>query len=223
MIRTALAAVALACMAGCTAEPQDLTARFMREDAPPLVVRAAANGDARVDAGETVFLRKGAMDYVVLRDARGAFVAKIDDALAVFAADSMPPSPGAQPQYALSEGSTEMVAGAEGRIWRGHPKQVPSLTSFEGVVSTDPALAALGRALAMQSRFAIRRNSATTGGIGSFEQAMLDLFAKGAVLRLNRALRLDRIERTPLAATMFEVPQPVLARADLASRLARSP
>jgi len=224
MIRTLLAAVVLACTAGCTAAaPEDLTARYLRDGAPALVVRAAANGDARVDAGETMFLRKGAADYVVLRDAGGAFSARIDDALDVFAADSMQAPPGPRPEYALSEGAAETVAGVAGRIWKAYPKQVPSLVSFDGVVSTDPALAALGRALAMQARFAIMRNSAIAGGIGGFEQAMLDLFAKGAVLRLNQALRLERIEKAPLAATLFDLPQPVLARAELAARLARSP
>jgi hypothetical protein len=225
-IRIWLAAAALAAVSACSAaRPEDVTARYARDGAPSLVVRAAANGDARVEAGETVFLRRGDADYVVLSDAAGRFSARIDDALAVFAADktAIVPGPRAQPDYALSEGAAETVAGVKGRLWRGHPKEVPSLASFEGVVSTDPALAPLGRALAMQTRFAITRNSAIGGGVGKFEQAMLDLFAKGTVLRLNQALRLERIEKAPLDATLFDVPPPVLDRAALAARLARSP
>lgn len=222
MTRIWLAVVALALAAACSAaKPEDVTARYARDGAPPLTLRAAVDGDARVEAGETIFIRKDGVDYVVLSDAGGKFSARIDDALAVFAADKSGILPGPHPEYALSQGAAETVAGVGGTQWKGHPKEIPSLTSFEGVVSEDPALAALGRALAMQTRFAIMRNSAT--GVGTFEQAMLDLFAKGAVLRLNQALRLERIEKGPLPVSLFEIPPPLLDRAALAARLARSP
>lgn len=227
MIRTCLAAAALLLSACSPAKPEDMTARYAREGQPALVAMSAANGDSRVSAGETLFLRKGGQEYIVLHDAAGSFSAKIDDALAVFAEGksglfaSNGPRP--QPEYALSEGGSETVAGVKGTLWKGHPRDVPSLSSFEGVVSSDPALAPLGQALAMQTRFAVTRNSADLGGPGNFEKAMLDLFGKGAVLRFNNVLKLEKIDKAPIPAAMFAVPEPLLGRDALRSRLRTQP
>ncbi|MBX3563155.1 MAG: hypothetical protein KF730_01130 [Sphingomonas sp.] len=223
MIRTCLAVAALLLSACSPSKPEDMTARYAREGQPALVAMTAANGDARVAAGETLFLRKGGQEYIVLHDAAGSFSARIDDALAVFAEDksglmaSNGPRP--QPQYALSEAGSESVAGVKGKVWKGHPRDVPSLTSFEGVVSGDPALAPLGQALAMQTRFAVLRNSADFGGPGNFEKAMLDLFGKGAVLRFNTILKLEKIDKAPIPATIFALPEPLLGRDALRARL----
>ncbi|RYE03282.1 MAG: hypothetical protein EOP61_05285 [Sphingomonadales bacterium] len=220
------AAIAFLLLAACTpAAPEDMTARYLREGQPPLVAMSAANGDSRVSAGDTLFLRRGDQEYVVLHDATGSFSATIQDALAVFGEDQADLAAGthAQPEYALSEAGTESVAGVKGRVWRGHPREVPSLASFEAVVSSDPALAPLGRALAMQTRFAVLRNSATLGGPGNFEKAMIALFEKGAVLRFNQILKLERIDKAPIPAAMFAVPQPLLDREALRARLRTQP
>jgi hypothetical protein len=169
-----------------------------------------------------LFLRKGDREYVVLHDAAGNFSATVEDALAVFGEDQAPAAPRVQPEYALSAGGSETIAGVKGTLWKGHPREVPSLASFEGVVSSDPALGSLGRALAMQTRFAVLRNSAALGGPGNFEKAMLDLFAKGAVLRFNQVLKLERIDKAPLPPTMFALPEPLLGRDALRARLRAS-
>lgn len=218
------AVIALLLLAACSpAKPEDMTARYARDGQPPLVAMSAANGDSRVLAGDTLFLRKGDREYVVLHDAAGTFSARIEDALAVFGEDraNMPAAPRVQPEYALTEGASETVAGVRGRLWKGHPREVPSLASFEGVVSSDPALAPLGRALAMQTRFAVLRNSADLGGPGNFEKAMIELFEKGAVLRFNRILTLERIDKAPIPAAMFALPEPLLGRDALRARLRR--
>jgi len=220
------AVIALLLLSACApAKPEDMTARYAREGQPVLVAMAAASGDSRVSAGDTLFLRKGDQDYVVLHDAAGNFSARIEDALAVFGEDqaNMPSGPRVQPEYALTSGAAETVAGVKGTLWKGHPREVPSLASFEGVVSIDPALAPLGRALAMQTRFAVLRNSAALGGPGNFEKAMLDLFAKGTVLRFNQILRLERIDKAPIPAAMFALPQPLLGRDALRTRLGAQP
>jgi hypothetical protein len=223
MIRICLIASALLLAACAPAKPEDITARYAREGQPPLVAMAAANGDSRVSAGDTLFLRKGGREYVVLHDAAGNFSATIDDALAVFGEDKAGPladmGPRPQPEYALSESGSETVAGVKGTLWKGHPRDVPSLASFEGVVSADPALAPLGRGLAMQTRFAVLRNSADMGGPGNFEKAMLELFGKGAVLRFNQVLRLERIDKAPIPPTMFALHEPLLGRDALRTRL----
>ena len=74
----------------------------------------------------------------------------------------------------------------------------------------------------MQTRFAVLRNSADMGGAGNFEKAMLELFGKGAVLRFNQVLRLERIDKAPLPPTMFTLPEPLLSRDALRTRLRAS-
>ncbi len=220
VIRNFLAALLL--LSACApAKPEDMTARYAREGQPALVVMSAPNGDARVVAGDTLFLRKGDREYVVLHDAAGNFSATIEDALRVFGEDNADTlaGPRSQPEYVLTRGGSETVAGVKGTVWKGHPREIPSLGSFEGVVSADPALAPLGRALAMQTRFAVLRNSADLGGPGNFEKAMLELFAKGAVLRFNQILKLEKIDKAPIPSTMFALPQPLLSRDALRARL----
>ncbi|HEX8301707.1 hypothetical protein [Sphingomonas sp.] len=222
MIRLCLAAVLM--LAACSpAKPEDMTAHYAREGQGALVVMAAASGDARASAGDTLFLRKGDREYVVLKDNAGSFAATVDDALAVFGEDKSGAlaGPRAQPDYALTEAGSETVAGVKGAVWKGHPREVPSLKSFDGVVSTNPALVPLGRALALQTRFTVMRNSAIAGGPGKFEKAMLDLFAKGAVLRFNQVLKLERIDKAPIPAAMFALPQPLLGRDALRARLSQ--
>jgi hypothetical protein len=210
-------------LAACSAggKPDDVTARYVRE-APsgPVIVKAAANGDARVEAGDTVFLRRLGVDYVVRRDSAGTYSVRRDDLLAVLAeGDGPPPGPRAQPEYATTPGAAETVASVKGTVWRVHPRDIPSLTSVEAVIADNPAFANLGKALAMQTRFAIERNSALQGGPGNFEKATAALFDKGAVLRLGSALRLDRLERKPIPISEFEVPRPLLDRAALKARI----
>ena len=211
-------------LAACSAaKPVDLTARYVRE-APdgPILVKAAANGDARVEAGETVYLRKDGTDYVVLRDGQGSYAVRREDLLAVLAeGDSgLGPGPRAQPEYAVSPGAAETVAGVKGTVWKLHPKDVPSLATADAVIADDPSLANLGKALAMQASFAIARNSAGLGGPGNLEKAMIALFEKGAVLRFGSALRLERIDKSPIDASVFELPKPLLDRAALRQRVA---
>ena len=106
-----------------------------------------------------------------------------------------------------------------GTVWKAHPREVPSLTSAEAVVSDDAALAPLGKGLALHARVAVRSNAATMGGFGNFARAMVALYEKGAVLRFGNVLRLERIDRAPLPPGEFAVPQPLLDRAALAARL----
>ncbi len=227
MLRRPLAVLIALLAAACSPPgPEDRVARYVRE-APsgPVLVKAAANGDARVEAGETVFLRKSGTGYVVLRDAQGRFTVRRDDLLAELAeADrSQAPFPRAQPRYETTPGGAETIAGIRGTIWRLHPAEVPSLTSADAVIADAPRLANLGKALQMQARFAIERNSAPIGGPGNFEQAMIALFERGAVLRLGKALRLERIQAVPIAPGEFDPPAPILDRTALRRRLAARP
>lgn len=221
-----LAAAMLALLAACSgAKPADTTATYGRE-APngPVVVRAAANGDARVEAGENLFIRKSGADYVVLRDGQGAFSVRRDDLLAYFAeldkAANLFPGGRVQPEYVMRAEGSETVAGQSGRVWKVHPSDIPSLPAAEAVISSDPALGPMGRALAMQTNFSILRNSGMSGGPGNLEKAMMALFDKGAVLRFGTALRLQRLYHAPIPPGMFDPPRPLLDAAGLRRRMA---
>lgn len=221
MIRRFLAAAVLLAMAACSKPaPVDMTAWYSRDQGSPIVVKAAANGDSRVDAGERVYIRRGGVDYVVLRDAKGSFAARESDLLALYGQAADPAAPRPQPEYAISEAGPETVSGFGGTVWKVHPKDVPSLPAVDAVISTDPLLESVGRGLAMQTRMLITRNASMAGGLGNLEKRMLELFEKGTVLRLNNALKLDHVAKGPIAPGAFELPGLVLDRAALKARLA---
>lgn len=225
MIRHAAALVALLLLAGCgTAPPEDLTAHYSRDSGDgPVVVRAAANGDSRTEAGGTVYIRSNGQEYVVLRDPAGSFATRAEDLLALAAEqagqDKVFAGLRTQPDYALSEGEATMVAGENGTLWNVHPAEVESLAPIDAVVSADPRLAAIGKGLALQARVSITRNSAPIGGVGNLEKAMIELFDKGAVLRFGTILKLEKIEKGAVPASAFAVPKPLLDRAQLKARL----
>lgn len=221
MIRTLVAGFGLAVLTACGAPaPVDLTATYARTQGSPISVKAAANGNARAEAGDYVFIRRDGVDYVVLRDARGLFSAREDDLLALYREAAAAAGPRIQPDYAVRENGSETIVGYTGAVWQVHPKDVPSLAAVDMVVSNDSALDTVGRGLAMQTRMLITRNSAMSGGLGNLEKRMIELLEKGTVLRLSSALKLERVDKGPIAPGEFELPKPMLDKAALKVRLA---
>lgn len=219
MIRNLLAAAfALLAVSCAQPEPEDLTAHFSKTGGQPVTVEAAANGDARVVAGDETYLRLGGMDYIVMRDSRGPFVARAEDLFALLTEDPATPRP--QPDYVTAVAGDETIAGIKGKIWKIHPKDVPSLPTVDAVVSSDPALAPMGKAIAAHLRALIIRNSTMMGAPGNLEKAMIALGEKGAVLRFGTVLRLERIDRAPIAKDKLKLPSAPLDRAALKARLA---
>lgn len=221
MIRTLVAGLALAALTACgAAAPEDVTATYARPQGTPIVVKAAANGNARAEAGDYVFIRRDGADHVVLRDAKGLFAAREDDLLALYREAAVAAGPRVQPEYAIRENGSETIAGYTGAVWQVHPKDVPSLAAVDMVVTNDASLEGVGRGLAMQTRMLITRNSAMSGGLGNLEKRMIELFDKGAVLRLSSALKLERVDKGPIAPGEFELPKPLLDKGALKARLA---
>lgn len=220
MIRTCLAALMLLLVAACS-KPVDVTAVYAR-DAGPITIKAAANGDARIEAGGNVYVRRGGVDYVVLTDSQGEFAVREADFAAVLGeavrAGGFVPPP-SKLEYALSEEGFETIAGREGVLWRVHPKEVPSLASAEAVVSEDPTLAAVGKGLALQARVSIVSNTGTIAGPGTLERRMIELFEKGTVLRFGTILRLERLDPGPIAENTFVLPATLLDKAGFKARL----
>jgi hypothetical protein len=214
LLAAALALLAAAC--GGPA-PEDMTAHYSKTGGQPFAVEAAANGDARVVVGDETWLRIGGVDYLVMKDARGSFVARGDDLIALLT--EAPESPRPQPDYATTDGGGESVAGLPGKVWKIHPKDTPSLVTVDAVVSGDRALAGVGKGLAAYTRTLIVRNGRAMGAPGNLEKAMIALLDKGAVLRFGTVMRLERIDKAPLKGVLT-LPARALDREALRVRLA---
>jgi hypothetical protein len=219
MIRNIVVA-ALALLAAACAGPvrEDMTAHYAKTGGQPFAVEAAANGDVRIDAGDEAYVRLAGVDYIVMQDARGHFVARAQDLLALLADGAA--APHLQPEYATTQTGRETVAGVSGIVWKIHPRDAPSIASVDAVVSGDPALDTVGKGLAAYTRALIVRNSRMMGAPGNLEKAMIALLDKGAVLRFGTVLRLERIDKAPIPKARFALPGPALDRAALARRLA---
>ncbi|WP_404336347.1 hypothetical protein AB2M62_18995 [Sphingomonas sp. MMS12-HWE2-04] len=223
----AAAASAALLLAACSKTPEDLTARYTMGGQPgAMTIKAAANGDARVEMMGSAMVRHNGVDYLVGKDAQGSFAAKVDDFIGL-AADAMreagfKPGPlGPQPAYDLVKGGSETIADVKGDVWEIKPgKDAPAAPQkMDAVVSEDPTYANVGKALMMQTRLASVSQEQMRGGVGSLEKKVQELLGKGMVLRFGSDVKLDKIEKTKFEANTFELPKPVLDRAALKARL----
>lgn len=225
MFRTALAVTAALLLAACSKQPEDLTATYaLTGGMGRITVKAARNGDARVDSGPQVFLRKDGGEYILLGDSQGQFAAKLDDFIATIGElmreggmkpAGLPP----QPEYELVKTGEETIAGEKGELWKVRPKATPSATSAEAVISTNPAYANVGKALAMQVKLGSAGVAQMQGGEGGIEKLAKEMLAKGMVLRFGEALKLEKIDKAPIEPTAIALPDKVLDRAGLKARL----
>lgn len=223
MIRICIAAVAALALAACSKAPEDVTARYTLGGGPGgVTVQAAANGDARLESGQQALVHKGGVDYMLITDAKGPFAANMTDFLAVIGElmrEEGAKPPAAAPQqgeYALDKTGTDTIAGIQGDIWRITAKGTPGQT-VEAVISSDPAFAHVGKALAMQTRLGAGMQ-ALQGGVGNLDKRVEEMLGKGMVLRFENTLKLDKIEKGPIDAKSFALPT-VLDKAALKARM----
>ncbi len=220
MMRRLLMSFALL-LAACSAEPPaDMTAYYAKPDGIAFTVAAAGNGDARVEAGDMTLIRNRQGDFLIQRDARGAYAARVDDYLAVLDENLTDRTPPVQPDYTLSATGAARVAGIDGVRWNVHPRDTPSLPAIDAVVTYDDRHASIGRGVALYARVLVGRNSRSAGSPpGRLEAAVLRLFDRGTVLRFGQVFALDRVESGAIPAERFAAPAP-LDRAALKRRMA---
>lgn len=225
MIRMCLAAVAALALAACSKAPEDVTARYtLGGGVGTVTVQAAANGDARVEAGQQKLVRKGGTEYLVLTDAKGSFAAKSSDFIAVMGdmmkeAGIKPMAMPPQVEYDLTKQGAETIAEIKGDVWKVAPKQpTPGAESFEAVITSDPAFANVGKALEMQTKLGAAQAEQIQGGQGNLEKRVGEMLGKGMVLRFADALKLDKVEKTPIDPKVFDLPA-VLDKAALKARM----
>lgn len=228
MIRYCIAAIAALALAACSKAPEDVTAHYsLGGGAGAVTVKAAANGDARLESGQQALLRKGGVDYMLITDAKGPFAANMTDFLAVIGElmreDGMktPPAPPEQGEFELAKTGTDTIAGIQGDIWRITPKDPAKgpAQSVEAVISTDPAYAHVGQALGMQTRLGAGMQKLQGGGESKVDKLVAEMLGKGMVLRFDNTLKLDKLEKAPIDAKTFTLPA-VLDKTALKARMA---
>ncbi|NIJ21861.1 hypothetical protein FHS95_003572 [Sphingomonas naasensis] len=226
MIRFCIAAVAALALAACSKAPEDVTAHYaVGGGAGTVIVKAAANGDARLESGQQALVHKGGVDYMLITDSKGSVAANMTDFLAVIGElmredGAKPQTPPAQGDFELTKTGTDTVAGIKGEIWRITPKdptKAPAGQTSDAVINSDPAFAHVGKALSMQTRLGAAMQQ-LQGGSGSFDKLIQEMLDKGMVLRFDNTLKLDKLEKGPIDAKTFALPA-VLDKAALKKRL----
>src|SRR3954451_16168583 len=196
-----------------------ITARYSQSNGePPLVVQTGDNGESLVTVTEAAYVTTGGIVYMIMSDAHGQFVVRQDVFLGLM--DEMlratrPAERTNDSRLAIAEHGTETIAGRTGAMFRISMPGNPS-DAFEIVVSAEPELAPLGRAMmALLVPFSTTMSRETPG----FAAAFSDVLGRGTVLRLGPLWRLDSIESGPVPASAFALPSAPLGRDELLARL----
>ena len=196
----------------------DITARYAQWNGePPMVVQVSDIGESRITVTEAVYVTTGGVDYMILEDAGGQFVVRQQDFLGMMA-DLLRAAPAAAPPGAppptIAESGTETLAGRAGTVFLISDPRHPS-DRFDLVISTDPELAPLGRAIgSLVGIFGITmsRTSPTLGA------ALSDLVGRGALLRFGPLWRLESLEVEPVPQSAFALPSAPLSPEALRAR-----
>jgi hypothetical protein len=196
----------------------DITARYAQWNGePPMVVQASDSGESRVTVSEAVYVTTGGVNYMILDDAQGRFVIRQQDFLNLMAdllRATTAAAPTNAPAPAVAEGGTETLAGRAGTVFRLSDPRQPSDT-FELVISTDPELAPLGRAIgSLVGVFGITM-SRTAPGLGT---AVSELVGRGTLLRFGPLWRLESVEVAPVPQSAFALPSAPLSPEALRAR-----
>jgi hypothetical protein len=240
-VRIRLLVAAVAGMFWGMAASADVTARYgiSPDIVPNIIVQANDRGDSRISFGNGMaVITTGGISYVLMGDLLGIFAIKQADmlALAEESARAMTPPATLGPRgdlieafnYTARRDGEETVAGRTGARWvvglPGGEGMQPLDHSF--VISRDPDLGPIGRALARQYRPAngsLYMSTGAGGQFGAVPSRLLDEIRRGTVLRMGQMLYLHDVERGPVPASAFELPAAVLSREAFAARMGWPP
>jgi len=232
-----IAAAALALLAAAPAAA-DITARyatgFGRGPGMPTTIRVNARGDNRVDTdNQMAVLTIDGVTYLLAADLAGTYAIRFDDMAAVMGEQFRAmmgedaPAPAAEPAAAPPaqepvEGGTETVAGYAGTQWQLQPGGGgPAAFPADAVLSTDPRLAPLARAMAQLAAASERGMVTMTGAAGAWPGSSRELgqiLRRGALLRMGQMLRLESVDIAPVEASLFVLPSAPLTREQYAAR-----
>ena len=196
----------------------DITARYTQWNGdPPMVVQVSDSGESRIAVTEAVYVTTGGVDYMILDDAEGQFVVRQQDFVDMMAellrATSAAAPPSAPPP-SIAENGSETLAGRAGTVFRLSDPRQPS-DAFDLVISTDPELAPLGRALgSLVAVFGITMSRTSP----ALAEALAELVGRGALLRFGPLWRLESVEVAPVPQSVFALPSAPLAPTALRAR-----
>ena len=223
-IRLAVAGALL--LAACSKSPDDATATYkLGGQSGAMTLKAASNGDARIDMMGNTLIRKDGVDYLIGKDSQGTVVAKIDDlgqviGTAMKEAGVKPPAQPQQPDYELAKTGTETIANLPGDLWKVRAKGGAPAPDGEldAVISTDPAYAQMGKAMLLQTRMMTLGMRESGQPESKINKSVGELMSKGLVLRLGQGLTLEKVEKAKFDADTFKLPAAALGRDALAAR-----
>jgi TonB family protein len=208
----------------------DVTARYDVGTPMPLVVQVNDAGHARINMGrQSAILVRDGTAYVLMADLEGPYAIRYEELMAeigeatrmLYHRQATTPGP-AEPEYEAVEVGPATQAGYRGTAWTiVRHGQSPRPAPFELVVSSDPVLAPVGRAIA---RLATNEHDgfAPVWGTPSFGRgfltAMHSVFRRGTVLRFGTLMRLQSVSTDPIPASTFALPGEPLTRQQFAAR-----
>ena len=201
----------------------DVTARYL-VDQQPVSIQANAKGDSRTERGSTVTIVRDGTRYVVDRqedgdvwiyreaDAARALVGIFEGIETAVAGEPSKPEAGSPPaadapQFTLSEQGAATVAGEKGVRYRFTLSENGKTERGDLVVSRDPDLAPVGRALFQ-------------GQPDGTETLWKAVLSRGAPLRVGTFIALQSVDRSPVPADAFTLPGPVMTADQLREKMA---
>jgi co-chaperonin GroES (HSP10) len=222
---------------GNAASAADITARYVMPAIgnAVMIVEADDHGNSRisVDDGTAVITTNG-VAYVISTDGEGRFVVRREDMMAAVrelarqavGAPDLPPEPSAALARlpAPTEAGPEIVAGRPGTRWIIEPDAPPQADVMDVVLSADPELAPIGRALAAQfdeSASGVGTAVGSLGLRGDVPPLVKALLGRGTILRYGQMARLESVAVGPIADSAFTLPAAPLTRAEFAARVNR--
>lgn len=198
----------------------DITARYSQAAGQgDMIVVTDDRGQSRMNVTDAAYVTTGGVAYIAVTDEQGGYVVRLEDFMSLMdelvrATGPSAPAPGAA-RVQVQEGGTETVGGHSGRVFRISDPRTPR-DVFELVISTDPGLAPLGRAMARP----LAPMFATMGrAIPGLAEALSDVLGRGALLRFGPLFRLESLGNAPVPASTFVLPSPPITREALAARL----
>jgi hypothetical protein len=219
-VRWIIVSAALLC---ATPAAADVTARYVpdRGGAALMTIEVNDKGDSRVSMGSSgAFLTIDGTAYVLAADLAGAYAVRQEDWVAVQSeAAPMRVPDGTTLTFDTVDEGAASVGRRAGRHWTVRPHGMPRTagTLMEMVISTDRDLAAVGRAYAALFAASMRARR-ITGIAADYSSKLLAVLAKGTMIRIIHAMRLDSVDNVPVPASEFTLPGPVLTREQYAAR-----
>lgn len=191
----------------------DMTAVYAAPNTPfQMTIEIATNGDVRgeMPMGNVAFLTQDGHGYIIEQGADGPVVSRVED-LATVATEQMAKlAPKFREELAAHATPMTFVLKGQvvinGRTGDAYYFQAPNGDLSPKpivVISHDPALAPLGRAMATQFSMSMKLGGQMLP-VGVF-QPMLDILQKGAPLLFTGA-ELQSVSEAPVSATEFALP-----------------